>query len=464
MIPQILSFVDVETTGTSPSRDRIIDIGIVRVENGIITDTLNSLVDPQDHIPPEITRITGITTELLYNAPTFRSLKDKVDELLKDSVIVAHNSRFDTGFLKSEYARLGVNINLKQICTVKLSRIMYPRFRHHNLDSIVERFDLHCEPRHRAYPDAKVLWDFFQILMKHEKSDKFEEAIKTLLKRPSIPKGISSKIVDRLPETPGVYIFYGNNGSPLYVGKSVNIKSRVLSHFYDSQKVSKEFLISEQTKHIDYIQTEGELGALLKEKKLIAELKPIYNRKLREIKTMPVAILSTNKYGYNCLKIKNSKDLEHSDIQNILSVFKSQGDLKRSLSIKAKDYKLCKKLLCLENSKGACFGVQIEACNGACINEEKPIKYNLRFLEAFMNSKVKVWPFKGPIVIPEGEIGHVIYMWCYLGLINNDKFEEIDVPINKMQFDWDIYKILSNYLLKPDSFKRIKNYPLSLAV
>ncbi len=459
MIPQILTFLDVETTGTSPIRDRIIDIGIVRVENGKITNTFDSLIDPQDHLPPEITRITGITSELLYNAPTFRSIKEKVDELLADSVIVAHNSQFDTAFLKSEYSRLGEKFNPKHLCTVKLSRVMYPRFRHHNLDSIVERFGLHCEPRHRAFPDARVLWDFFQILTKHEKKERFEEAVDSLIKRPSIPKGISTKLVDNLPETPGVYIFYGENGSPLYVGKSVNIKSRVLSHFYDSQKVTKEFLISEQTKHIDFNETEGELGALLKEKRLIAELKPIYNRKLREIKTMPIAILNIDNNGYNTVNIKNSNEIKHYEIQNILSVFRSRTDLKKSLSEKAKEFKLCKKLLGIENTKDSCFGTQIETCNGACINQENPLKYNLRFLDAFSKSKVKQWPFKGPIIISEGEIGHIIYMWCYLGIVDtNTPIEETSIDPTKLQFDWDTYKILVNYLLKTDSAKKIKIY------
>src|SRR3989344_686890 len=164
MLPEKIAFVDIETTGTSLASDRIIEIGIVRVENNTVTKTFQTLINPQTYLSPFITNMTGIQEHMLDNAPTFSQVKDDIKQLLQDCVFVAHNVRFDYGFLKHEFKRLGHTFTQKHFCTVKLSQILFPRARHHNLDSIIKRHSISCENRHRAFDDAQVLWDFFQLL------------------------------------------------------------------------------------------------------------------------------------------------------------------------------------------------------------------------------------------------------------------------------------------------------------
>jgi len=147
MLPDKLAFVDIETTGARSQTDRILEIGIVRVEENIVTRTYQTLLNPQMYVPPEITALTGIRQEDVQNAPIFLEIMDEVLETLKDCVFVAHNVRFDYSFLKREFFHAGRRFTSKHFCTVKLSRYLFPRFKRHNLDSIIERFQISCENR-----------------------------------------------------------------------------------------------------------------------------------------------------------------------------------------------------------------------------------------------------------------------------------------------------------------------------
>ncbi len=142
MLPQKLVFIDTETTGLSVSRDRIIEIGIVRVENNVVVAEYQSLINPEMFLSPFITSITHITEADLVNAPTFYDIRKDVYDLLKDAVFVAHNVRFDYGFLRNEFKRMEMNFTAKHFCTAKLSRSLFPLERHHNLDSVMQRFGI----------------------------------------------------------------------------------------------------------------------------------------------------------------------------------------------------------------------------------------------------------------------------------------------------------------------------------
>ncbi len=445
MIPKILTFLDLETTGTSVTHDRVIEIGIVRVENFQVKETFESLVDPGIYVPTEIERFTGIRQVDLVRAPNFLSIIEKVEDLLSDSLLVAHNARFDTGFLKNEYERVGKKFKQKSLCSAKLSRLLFPSYKRHNLDSIIERFDLSCKPRHRALPDATVIFSFFETVHKQD-SRKLEIAIKNLLKKPTLPQGLSNDQVDKLPSECGVYIFYNKIGTPLYVGKSKDIKSRVLSHFYTSHKSTREFQITQLVHHIETEVKNGELAALLREKELIQKLKPTYNRRLRELKEMVVLIKNINKDGYLTAHMSIRDNLTTVDLQKVVGIYRNIKQAKSALTALSDEYTLCDKLLGLEKSSKACFGLQIEKCKGACIKAEPPLKYNMRFDEAFFKTKIKSWPFEDVVIVKESDIFHVIYKWCYLGQIkNSDGLRSIH--FDDLHFDYDIYKIFSNRIL-----------------
>lgn len=451
MLPSKLAFVDTETTGLSVTRDRIIEIGIVRVENGKIVAKYQTLLNPQTFLSSFITTLTGITENELENAPTFRSVKKDIFDLLKNAVFVAHNVRFDYNFLRNEFKREDITFSSKHFCTAALSKNLFPNLSHHNLDSIIQKYHFICKNRHRAFDDAEVLWKFYKKLQKEIPRERLEVAVAQGMKRPTLPLGLSLEFLDTLPEFPGVYIFYGENKTPLYVGKSVNIRNRVLSHFSSDNK-GKEMKLSSQITDIQTIVTSGELGALLLEASLIKKLQPLYNRMLRVSRRVVVLRTSTNEYGYQTIFLEELVAIDPNQTENIVGVFKSKRQAKDFLITAAKKYKLCEKLLGLEKTKKECFGYRLNSCKGACLQKEKNYSYNTRFLLAFSQQKIQKWPFSSSIVVEEKDPlsdrqdYFVIDKWCLLSKFS--KKEDVDEISEEYdyRFDVDTYKILKRYI------------------
>ena len=269
MIPDTFAIVDVETTGLSPATDRVIEVGIIRVEVGREVERFSSLVNPHAAISPLIQSITGILPEDLEDAPSFADIAPDIAPLLEGAVLMAHNARFDYGFLKNEFKRLKVPYVAKQLCTVKLSRRLFPQERRHSLDHVMRRHGLVCADRHRALGDAEVVWQFYQHVVQQFSADTVHSALTPILKQPSLPPQLPKELVDGLPNGPGVYVFHGESGIPLYVGKSITVRQRVRSHFADDYRSHKEMRLAQQVVDIEVRETAGEMGALLRESRLI---------------------------------------------------------------------------------------------------------------------------------------------------------------------------------------------------
>ncbi len=167
MIPnKNFTIVDVETTGGRAGMHRVIEIGILRVEKGELVNKFKSLINPGRDIPEFIESFTGISTKKVKNAPFFEEIAEDIFPLFEDSIFVAHNSSFDYKFLQFEFSNAGFAFHMDTLCTVRLSSVLYPEFKRHNLSALIDRFDLKCKNRHRAFDDAKVLWDFMRIVQK----------------------------------------------------------------------------------------------------------------------------------------------------------------------------------------------------------------------------------------------------------------------------------------------------------
>ena len=451
-LPETYSFVDVETTGTNPRYDRIIEIGIVRVEKGKITGSLNTTLNPGVRVPPEITRLTGIKESELENSPTFSTLSKEILDLLNKSVFVAHNARFDYGFLKHEFARVERKFSSKVFCTVKLARRMFPKLGSYNLDNLIRQFNFKCEHRHRAYDDANVLHQLFCHIESNFDIETIENTFKSILKTPSLPPNLKKYDLNSLPENPGVYIFYSQDNCVLYVGKSTNIKDRIKSHFTNDYLTSRELKIASEVSRIETIETAGELGALLKESKIIKSLQPVYNRRLRRSSHVVVVFKEKQKNGLFSANFART-NFDSINTDTVVAIFSSIKKTKEALHEICKEYMLCSKFLNLEKGKGACFNYQIGYCRGICINKENVLSYNLRYIKAFSKTKVKKWPFDGPIAIEESSLSnkeyHIFDSWIYLG--TNYGQNEFSIKIVSESFEWDTYKILKSYLKRKNA-------------
>lgn len=153
-----LILIDIETTGASSVYGRITEIAAIRVENMEIVATFSSLINPGQNLPPFITRLTGITDEMLWSAPVFKTVAEEFIEFMQGGIFIAHNVGFDYRFIKQEYKRLGVDFKMDRLCSVRLSRKLYPEHRRHNLDSVIDRLGLSVKNRHRALDDAEVIY------------------------------------------------------------------------------------------------------------------------------------------------------------------------------------------------------------------------------------------------------------------------------------------------------------------
>ena len=282
-----LAFVDLETTGTQAAGDRITEVAVVRVEanpdgsGAPKVEEWSTLVNPGVPIPPEIQALTGITNDMVRAAPRFAAIADEIAARTANAVFVAHNARFDYGFLKHAFARLDRTFTARVLCTVRLSRRLFPEADRHNLDSVIARHALRVDGRHRALGDARVLWAFVQTLYRDLPVQAIEDAARRVLRTPSLPPQLPPDVLDAVPEAPGVYLFYGPNPLPLYIGKSKNLRERVGAHFSSDYRSATDLRLSAEIRRIEFEETAGEIGALLREAALVKAMLPAHNHALR---------------------------------------------------------------------------------------------------------------------------------------------------------------------------------------
>lgn len=445
-----VAFVDVETTGGHPAYHRITEVAIVAARDGMLEWRWSQLVNPGVRIPPSIEALTGISSEMVADAPPFERIASEVLERLHGRLFVAHNARFDYGFLRSELRRAGYRWQSPIACTVKLSRRLDPSLPRHNLDALIAHHGVECAARHRALPDAEALHQIWNRWLAARPRAEFEAAIATVAQRPQLPPQLPEDLADDLPETPGVYRFYGapSGGAQtlIYVGKAKNLRERVLSHFAAAQRDAKSRRLSEQTQRVEWTETAGELGALLLEARLVREFKPVYNRRLRGAGEAWTWIVPDDGQAPRlvCLDVEGFGDAD------AFGLYGSERQARVALTQLARDHKLCLKALGLERTSGSCFGYQIGRCAGACVGAEPIARHGARLKLALAPLKLRGWPYLGPVGVRESTgCGltqlHVIDRWQYLGSVQEgEPFEPAFERDGR--FDTDAYRILVKHL------------------
>ena len=445
-----LAFVDLETTGATASADRITEIGIIEVDEDGAVREWQQLVNPGTRIPPFIEQLTGISNEMVAAAPPFAAVAEETLRRLAGRLFIAHNARFDYGFLKNEFKRLGVTFRAPVLCTVKLSRTLFPEYKRHNLDSLIERHGLAADARHRALADAQLIRQFWQKIHVDRSSDEIEAALKVQNARPSLPPHLDPEILDELPDTPGVYLFCADNNLPLYVGKAKDIRKRVLSHFAADHSSAKEMALAQQVRRIDWIETAGEIGALLKEAALVKQLQPAHNRQLRKNDDVCTWTLVDEGEGWLRPQLASPRELDMGIRSACYGLFKNGKEATEVLHALAGEHNLCDALLGLEKITPGkpCFGHQVKRCKGACVGSESYARHTMRLVGALSRLKLVSWPLNGPALIREGDEAHLIDGWRYLGTVQSDEEIHALLAAGRPQFDRDTYRILAKYVAR----------------
>lgn len=442
------AIVDIETTGNGYRGQKITEISIFVFDGEKVIDEFTSLVNPEAHIPPFITNLTGITNQMVQDAPKFFEIAKSVQQITEDCIFVAHNVNFDYNIIQAEFKNLGFDFKRKKLCTVRLSRKIIPGLNSYSLGNICTSENIHITDRHRARGDAEATVELFRRLLNRDK-----EVVNSFLnprsRQATIPPLLPKEKVDNLPETFGVYYFKNNKNDVIYVGKANNIKQRVISHFYDKKK--KEIAMCLETVDITFTETGSELLALLLESAEIKKLFPKYNRAQRRANEAFGLFSYTNQKGiihlaYNRLKL----------VSNPLMRFYSNREAILFLEKLCEEFELCPKYCHLQTNVNSCFHYQIKKCKGICREQETVNDYNNRVLEAINSIGYSV---ENLVVLEDGktknERGFALILdgiYKGFGYVEKSFFSKNAadyLPFTQLQKDnRDVQRILLSYLKK----------------
>jgi DNA polymerase III subunit epsilon len=446
-----VAFVDIETTGGHPAYHRVAEVAVIGARGGQLEFEWSTLVNPGTSMPPSIQRLTGIDNDMLRSAPSFAEIASELDSRLAGRLFIAHNARFDYGFIRREFKNLGRDWRRPVACTVRLSRHLYPDMPRHNLDTLILRHDLAMAGRHRAMPDALALWQLWRKLRAEWPAERFAEAVRAAAYRPVLPPQLSQDLPDELPDAPGVYRFYGAENTLIYVGKADNLRERVLEHFRGATRDTKSQRLAAQTHRVEWRETAGELGALLLEARMVREEQPVYNRRLRGGGERLTWFVGDGEEPPRIVPI----DGELVRSGQAFGAYRTEREARKALEALAREHKWCCKLLGFEQGEGSCFGYQVGRCGGVCVGAEPVARHLARVKLVLMRDQVKRWPYPGAVGVTETASDgrqqlHVIEDWQHLATLDQDDSLDsatlADTRRRARSFDIDTYRILTRAL------------------
>lgn len=385
------AILDIETTGGKFNEEGITEIAIFKFDGEKIVDQFSSLVNPEKEIQPFVQRLTGINSKMLVNAPKFFELAKRIIEITSGCIVVAHNADFDYRMLRTEFSRLGYTYERKSLCTVNLAQKLLPEAPSYKLGKLVRSLGIPITDVHRAQGDALATVELFKLLLaKDSAKEILTEQVKELHKEQVAPTHL--KIVEGLPTDVGVYYLYDREGKIIYIGKSKNIRKRVLQHL--TSEKGKAQKIKSKISEVQYEGTGNECIALLKEQHEIKKNQPQFNHAL--------------KYRHFAMGIRLSKDTPYHHLiveqvrneQLYLEVFKNKKAALEKLRIWCDEFQLCLQQTSQKQGQGSCFEYKIDKCLGACIGKEPLESYNTRV------QKIKTrlnYPHKTFLMIDKGK-------------------------------------------------------------
>lgn len=354
MIKKRYAIIDIETTGGLFNRDKITEIAIIVTDGSDILKEFSSLVNPERSIPPFITGITGITDDMVIDAPRFYEIAKEIIEYTEDCIFVAHNARFDYSFIKEEFKSLGYPYNKKTLCTIKLAKSMVPGLKSYGLDGLINHFDIEITDRHRAYGDAYATFQLFRLLHRDMQDDfQIKYIINKGIDDSVLPRGISIEDIHRAPETAGVYYLYDNSERILYVGKAKDIRSRIFQHFRALSR--KSINIHNMVGGFHYRETGSELIALLLELSEIKQLKPELNKSLKR-SHYPFGIFKINNQDtQNATFLVAKNNDKNNRSYELLKLFSTRQSAEHYLQELIFSEELCRYLIRSSRKEFSCF-------------------------------------------------------------------------------------------------------------
>ena len=454
-IIEMYAVVDVETTGGKFNEEGITEIAIYRFDGVKIVDQFSSLVNPLREIQPFVQRLTGINSKMLVNAPKFYEIAKRIVEITEDAVLVAHNAEFDYRIIRTEFKRLGFDFERQSLCTVDLAQKLLPEVPSYKLGKLVRFLGIPIADVHRAHGDAQATVELFKVLLEKDSSKEIISAhIKTLNKKQVPSKYLN--IIDELPTETGVYYIYNEAGSIIYIGKSKNIKKRVLSHL--TSKSRKAEKIQKAIFRVTYELCGNECLALLKEQHEIKKNQPRLNHALK-YRHFAMGIRRDMSSPYHRLLVEQV----HQDRQ-YLDVFKNKKEAEGRLRYWLEEFSLCAQHTSFARAQGACFRKGIDKCQGACVGEEHCDAYNTK-VQAVAESLL--YPFETFLIIDKGKkTGEKSFIFIKEGVFQGygyfqlnhqiKSIEKIEARLVKIDDNRDTQAVIRSFLRR-ERFQKLIN-------
>lgn len=452
------AIVDIETNGGSLRNAKITEIAIFLYDGETVVDKFITLVNPETSIPQFITNLTGITNDMVAGAPRFYEIAKRVVEITENAIFVAHSVSFDYNIIRSEFRSLGYDFVREKLCTVKLSRKILPLQSSYSLGKLCKSLNIEIKDRHRAGGDAEATVKLFKFLLS---LDNKKVTFGTLTRDHYTfdNPNVSAELIDSLPEDIGVYYFYNSDGDLIYIGKSKNIRKRVVSHLLNA-KSPKALSMRHDIADISYELTGSELVALLKESDEIKQKKPLYNSAQKRTYFQYGLFSDQEIDGYLRLHLKRIKDGSLP-----LTAYPSRKEGIDHLYYLNDQYQLCLSLTGLNKRDGACFHYSIKKCKGACIGKESHEEYNERVmaaLETFRYQKQNTLIVdrgrrideKAIIQVKNGK--YVGFGYTNFAATFREK-ERLIACVEPYQNNRDVQQIINNFL-KKEKVERVIEY------
>lgn len=374
------AIVDIETTGGNASTGSITEIAIVITDGKEIMHTYNSLVNPLQPIPLFIEKLTGISDEMVKDAPIFGQIAREVFELLQHKTFVAHNVNFDFSFIAHQLSQHGMLLQSRKLCTVRLSRKIFQNLPSYSLGNLCRSLNIGIKQRHRAMGDAFATAQLFHQLLENDKYKHIQQMLKKGSRDAYLPIHLNNEDLDKMPNTPGIYYFHDGKGKVIYVGKAKRLQKRVISHFSNNSTSKRKQELIRLVHKISYKECGNEIMMSVMESIEIKKIWPQFNRSQKKFENRFGICSYTDQRGIVRLGIVKKK-------KNIYPhyTFPLQIDGIRILNKIAREHALCPKMCFLQDEKVFCVGREENFCEGVCEDEENITQYNKKVSNAIQS-------------------------------------------------------------------------------
>lgn len=455
---QRFAVVDIETTGSRTDAHGITEVAIYLYNGLEIVDQWVSLINPGARIPDYITALTGISNDMVADAPAFEAVAHEIDRFTYGAIFVAHNVNFDYGFIHRAMGQAGLPFSRPKLCTARLSRKVFPGLRSYSLGRLCEHFGINIEARHRAWGDARATVDLLALILANDQRGLVIQSLKRGSQEKSLPPNLSQATYYRIPGSTGIYYFHNQRGETLYIGMASNLRKRINGHFSAGAKSRTQQTLFNNIYDISWEETGSELVAALLENAEIKRLWPPYNRALKK---------QQNRYGlYHFVGQDGYERLALGAVQKgnqPIIAYATEPEGRYDLKQLAALHGLCPKFCGLQRTPGACYDRQRGTCQGACEQAESATSYNQKVAQAIASATASQGSF---LLLDKGRAqGEASVVWIDRGAYAGFGFIPADVSatnpdsllhyVKPTKDDVDARKLIASYIRRDYQLKCI---------